>query len=58
MIDEMSGLTDFVDTYLIKANIPETSKQRLRAYVQTYSGVKDKEIAKNEFKMKMFGDKR
>ncbi len=36
----------------------ETQKDRIRAHMIEYKGVKDKHLALNEMSMSMFGDKR
>ncbi len=58
LIDELSGLTQFIDNFCLQKNIPEASKERLRARVLRYNSPKPKEIALNELRMSIFGDKR
>ena len=58
LIDEMSGLTLFLDNFLSSHDVPETVKERIRARIVRYSGDKPKEIAMNELRNKMFGDQR
>ena len=58
LIDEMSGLTAFLDAHLQSHDMPETIKDQIRARMVRYSGTKPKEIAKNEIRMAMFGDQR
>ena len=58
LIDEMSGLTLFLDNFLLSHDVPETVKDRIRARMIRYSGDKPKDIAMNEFRNKLFGDQR
>ena len=58
LIDEMSGLNDFLDNFMMHHEIPETVKERIRARMVRYSGDKTKEIAANELRNKIFGDQR
>ena len=58
LIDEMSGLTDFLDNFMMAHNLPETKRDRIRARMHRYSGEKDKREAKQELYMSMFGDQR
>jgi hypothetical protein len=58
LIDEMSGLNDYLDNFLSHHEIPETVKDRIRARMVRYSGDKTKEIAQNELRNKIFGDQR
>ncbi len=45
LIDELSGLTPFLDNFMRKHDMPEVVKERIRARVLRYSGDKPKEIA-------------
>ena len=56
LIDEMSGLNDFLDNFMMTNPLPETSKDRIRALMVRYDSPKPKEIAMQELKMAMFGD--
>ena len=58
LIDEMSGMTLFLDNFLQSHDVPETVKDRIRARMLRYSGDKPKEIAMNELRNKMYGDSR
>jgi len=58
LIDEMSGLTQFLDAHLMSHDMPETIKDQIRARMVRYSGKVPKEIAKNEIRMAMWGDQR
>ena len=58
LIDEMSGLTDFLDNFMMAHNLPETKRDRIRAKMYRYTGDKDKSEAKQELYMSMFGDQR
>ena len=56
LIDEISGLTDFLDNFMLTHNLPETKRDRIRARMFRYTGDKDKSVAKQELYMSMFGD--
>ena len=56
LIDEMSGLNDFLDNFMMTHPLPETTKDRMRALMVRYDSPKPKEIAMNELKLAMFGD--
>ena len=56
LIDEISGYTNFVENFLRTSNLPETSKQRIRARMFTYNSPKPKEIAVNEIRATIFGN--
>ena len=56
LIDEISGLTNFMENFLRTSNLPETSKQRIRARLFTYNSPKPKEIALNEMRATIFGN--
>ena len=58
LIDEISGLTDFLDNFMQMKNLPETKRDRIRARMFRYQGTKDKSVAKQELFMSMFGDQR
>mmetsp|Transcript_43435 Transcript_43435/g.31721 ORF Transcript_43435/g.31721 Transcript_43435/m.31721 type:complete len:105 (-) Transcript_43435:60-374(-) len=58
LIDELSGLTLFVDNLLKNNNVPVTVKERIEAQMLRYEGPKDKQVAMNELKIKIFGDSR
>jgi len=60
LLDEMSGLTLYLDNFLITQNLPETTKERIRAYMIRYRPEKNKskEVALNELRIAMFGDQR
>lgn len=55
LIDELSGLTLFLDNFMQCHNIPETVKDRIRARMIKYSGDKPKEIATQEMRIKLYG---
>ena len=55
IIDEISGFTDFLNNFMQNQNLPETSRQRIRAYMHEYTGEKPKEVAMNEMAIAMFG---
>lgn len=58
LIDELSGLTLFLDNFMGNHDIPETVKQRINARMIRYSGDKPKDIALNEMRLKLYGDSR
>ena len=51
LIDEISGLTDFLDNFMQAHNLPETKRDRIRARMFRYTGEKDKAEAKQELYM-------
>ena len=55
LIDEISGLTTFLDDYMKTNPIPEHIKDRIRSRMFRYEGEKPKEIALNEMREVMFG---
>ena len=58
IIDELSGLTAFVDKFIIENNVPETVKERIEAHMYRYEGEEPKEVALNNMKNIMFGNQR
>ena len=58
LLDEMSGLTMFVDNFLAQNNIPETTKERIRARYLHYEGDKPKTEAINEMRLALYGASR
>ena len=56
LIDEISGLTDFLDNFMQNMNLPETKRERIRARMFRYEGDKDKAVAKQELYISLFGD--
>ena len=58
LIDELSGLNQYLENFMLSHNVPETVKQRIRARMLTYSGDKPKAIALNEMRLKIYGDQR
>ena len=55
LIDEISGLNNFLDTFMSSHNIPETTKDRIRARMFRYNSEKPKEVALNEIREAIFG---
>jgi len=55
LIDELSGLTPFLDNYMQNFNLTEMSRRRLESRIIRYSGQKPKEVALNELRMKLYG---
>ena len=55
LIDEISGVTPFLEGFLRTQDIPETAKDRIRARMFTYQSEKPKEIALNEMREVIFG---
>ena len=59
LIDEMSGLNEYLNNFMMQQNMPETAKQRIRAHMREYEGPPlEKEIALQELKMSMLGNQR
>ena len=58
LIDEMSGLNHMLDNFMASRQVPETVKDRVKARMIRYSGVKSKEVAMNELREKLFGNQR
>ena len=55
LIDEISGLNSYLDGFLSSHDIPETTKDRIRARMFRYNSEKPKEIALNEMREVIFG---
>lgn len=58
LIDELSGLNQYLENFMISQNIPETMKDRIRSRVLVYKGDKPKNIALQEMRLKLYGDQR
>ena len=58
LIDEISGLNEFLEGEMLRFNMPEATKARIRARMNEYSGPEPKEIAMNRISMELFGDNR
>ena len=58
LIDEISGLNNFMDNFMKSNNIPETTKDRIRARMFRYNSEKPKEVALNEIRDAIFGSGR
>ena len=58
LIDELSGLNHFIDNFMAGRQVPETVKDRVKARMIRYSGVKSKEVAMNEMRTAIFGNQR
>ena len=58
LIDELSGLNNFLDGFMKKQDIPENIRDRIKARMFVYDGEKPKEIALNELRMSIFGSGR
>lgn len=54
----MSGLTNYLDNFMLQQDLPEATKARIRAHMTRYNSPKPKEIALNELRMSIFGDQR
>ena len=57
LIDEMSGLTDFLHNFMHNQNMPETQREKIRSFITEYKGEKPKEQALNEMAIAMYGDR-
>ena len=55
LIDELSGLTNFLEGFLDMNDMPETVKDRIRARLIKYDSDKPKEVALNEMREVIFG---
>jgi hypothetical protein len=42
LLDELSGLTGFLDNFLLTHDMPEAAKEKIRARVLRYQGPQDK----------------
>ena len=58
LIDEMSGLTNYLENFMLQHNLPEATKERIKAHMTNYNSPKPKEIALNELRISIFGDQR
>ena len=55
LIDEISGLTNFLEGFMANNDLPETVRQRIKAKMFYYDSPKPKEIALNEIREVIFG---
>ncbi len=55
LIDELSGLTDYLDNFMHTMNMSEMAKRRLEARIVRYKGSKPKDIALNEMRLRLYG---
>ena len=58
LIDELSGLTQFLNSLMNSNNMSETTRANIRTHMHEYTGVKPKEEALNEMSIAMYGDTR
>ena len=58
LIDEISGLNEFLENTMQTQRFSETTKAKIRAKMNVYDGAKPKEQAMNEISMAIFGDNR
>ena len=58
LLDEMSGLTMFMDNFLQSHHLPETTKERIKARYLHYDGDKNRVEALNEMRLAMYGSSR
>ena len=58
LIDEISGLNDFLRNHMNTQAMSETQKERIKSLMVEYKGPKDKLVAMNEISMSIFGDGR
>ena len=58
LIDEISGLNEFLENVMQTQRFSETTKDKIRARMNVYQGSKPKQIAMNEISMAIFGDNR
>ena len=55
LIDEISGLTPFIDNFLTTHDIPEQTRSRIESRLFRYSGAKPKSIAMLELREALYG---
>ena len=55
LLDEISGLNNFLEGHLKMQDIPETVKDRIRSRMITYQSEVPKEIMLNEVREVLFG---
>ncbi len=55
LIDEISGLTNFLDNFLIQQNLPQVVRSRIESHINRYSGEKSREVAMNEMRIALMG---
>ena len=55
LIDEISGITNFLENFMVQNDLPETVHQRIRSRMFTYNSDKPKEIRLNEIRNTIFG---
>ena len=58
LIDEMSGLTNYLENFMMTHNVSETQRARIRAHTLDYTGKLDKAQVKQNLYITMFGDQR
>lgn len=58
LLDEMSGITTFLDNFMLQHDMPETSKERIKALMFRYESPVPRQIALNQMRIEMFGDQR
>ena len=51
LIDDMSGLNDYLDNFMMSQPMPETNKDRIRVRMLRYDGKVPKTIALNDLKI-------
>ena len=55
LLDEISGLNNFLEGFLKMNDLPETVKDRIRARMFKYESDVPKEVALNEIREVLFG---
>ena len=58
LIDEISGLNDFLDNFMKTHNLSQVQRERIESRMVRYKGDKPKEVALNEMRMYLYGDTR
>mgnify|MGYP001171111605 FL=1 len=58
LIDEVSGLNEFLENVMMSQNFPEATRDRIRARMHEYSGPEPKAVALNRMSMDLFGNNR
>ena len=58
LIDEVSGLNEFLENLMLSQNFPQATRDKIRARMHEYSGPEPKSVALNRLSMDMFGSNR
>ena len=58
LLDELSGLTTYLENFMLQHDIPEATKAHIRAHMHTYNSPKPKAVALQEIKEVIYGGQR